>query len=105
MTAIAPFCPQYGSNQVVTPAAASANAAITKNCKQVRVVNTGANIGYFRTYFSGDNAAGFNVATTADCPVDAGGEIIVTKSEAHDRIAFISAAGTTFQVMTGEGWN
>lgn len=104
MTAIAPFCPQYGSNQVVTPAAASANAPITKNCKQVRVVNTGANIGYFRTYFSGDNAANFNVATTADCPVPAGMATTVTKSEMHDRIAFISAAGTTFQIMTGEGW-
>jgi hypothetical protein len=96
-----PFSPHFGTNQVVAPAAASAAASISRDDKQVRVVNTGANIGYFRTY---DSTAGAQSATTADCPVPAGLSTTITKGTNHDAIAYISAAGTTFQVMTGEGF-
>lgn len=98
---IQPFFPQYGSNQVLTAGAASATANITKASKQVRVVNTGANKGYFRVY---DSSNGAQAATTADCPVAAGAAVTVTKGGNQDTIAYISANGTTLEVMTGEGF-
>lgn len=101
MTIKQPFCPQYGSNKVLAVGAASASAGITPDCKQVRVVNTGANKGYFRAYNSND---GVQNATVADCPVATGMATTVTKDSTHNAIAFISAGGTTFEVMTGEGF-
>lgn len=103
MTARQPFFPHYGQNQVVTPGAASASAVINADDKQLRVVNTGAAKGYFRTYNSVGGTLPQN-ATVADCPVAAGAELIVTTGPQHDAIAYISAAGTTFEVMTGEGF-
>lgn len=100
MTIKQPFCPQYGSNQVLAAAAASASVAINKDSKQVRVVNTGANKGYFRIY---DNTDGAQAATTADCVVAAGATVTVTKGN-QGSLAHISAAGTTLEVMTGEGF-
>lgn len=101
MTIKQPFFPQYGSNQVLAAAAASASAAINQDCKQLRVVNTGPNKGYFRTYNSNNGAQS---ATVADCPVPTGMATTVTKDMTHNAIAFISAGGTTFEVMTGEGF-
>ncbi|MGE5622493.1 MAG: hypothetical protein ACM3WS_04995 [Bacillota bacterium] len=97
MTVRSPFKPHYGSNQVVTPGAASASITISKDDKSLRVVNTGANIGYFRT------GTGSVTASAADVPVPAGGSIVIEKPQEHDKLAHISASGTTFQVMTGEG--
>jgi hypothetical protein len=87
----------------VTPAAASATITIDGSDKQVRIVNSGAAKGYFRT-FSIALTPGGSEATVADCPVAAGDSIIVTKQSGHDRLSHISSAGTTFEVMTGEGW-
>lgn len=101
MTIKQPFYPHYGANQVVTPAAASVTITISADDKQVRVVNSGSGLGYFRTFSS---LSGALEATTADCPVRAGSDLVVTKDPSHDRLAHISAAGTTFNVMTGEGF-
>lgn len=100
-----PFAPSYGQNLVVAPAAASANSPIRADDTQVRVCNSGAAIGYFRTYSSVAAAAvaALGVATAADCVVLPGTCVIVSKSMDHDRIAYISATGTTFQVMSGDG--
>ncbi len=86
----------------MTPAAASASSPIAVDDKQLRVCNSGSNIGYFRTY---DSIGGTvtQAATTADCPVLAGTALVVTKGETHDAIAYISASGTTFQIQAGEG--
>ena len=94
-----PFFPHYGSNQILAAGVASGSSSISHQAKQLRVVNTGANIGYFRTYNSAD---GPQAATTADYPVPAGMGAIVSK-QGHNAIAIISAAGTTLQVMAGEG--
>jgi len=101
MTAKQPFNPQYGSNQVLTVGASSASATISTGSKQARVLNSGANKGYFRLY---NSKFGAQNASTADCPVSAGMATTVTKDQDHDSIAYISAAGTTFDVMTGEGF-
>jgi len=102
MTIKQPFFPSYGSNQVVSPAAAAAAITIDKDAKQVRIINTGANIAYVQTYSSTESPA--PVATTADFPIPAGGASTITKSMYHDRLSHISAAGTTLQIMTGEGF-
>lgn len=99
---IQPFMPKYNSNQVVTPGAASAAITIDKDNRQVRIVNTGANIAYIQTYSSADNAT--HTATTADFAIPAGMAATITKDTSHDRLAHISAAGTTLQIMTGDGF-
>lgn len=95
-----PFNPHFGTNQVVA-VAASAALPIDKTDDQLQVVNTGAGLGYFRTYSSQTVPA--PTATAADCPVAAGQNVLFTKGQEHDRIATFSAATTTFQVMTGCG--
>ena len=100
-----PFAPAFGSNQVVTAAAATAAVTIDKNASRLRVANTGANKGYFRTFNSAAAAALASVgqATTADMVVPAGSGSTITKDQDHDRLAYISAAGTTLEIMTGNG--
>lgn len=95
-----PFFPHYGSNQVLAAGAASASSVISHQAKQLRVANTGANIGYFRTY---DSSGGAQSATTADYPVAPGAVATVSK-QGHNAVAVISALGTTLQVMAGEGY-
>lgn len=101
MTVRAPFLPRYGSNQSVSPAAASAVITIGKGNKTIRAVNTGAtNVMHFRT---GKASDGTVTATAADVCVLPGKEIDIEKPEDHDTLAYISAAGTTAQFMAGEG--
>lgn len=97
MTIRAPFQGQRGANQVLTPAAASASVSINSTAKSVRLVNAGANICHVRI------GNGAQTATTADLPVRAGSEIVVSKGDGDDTLAHISAAGTTLHVQTGEG--
>ena len=103
MTTIAPFQPVNGSTIIVTPAAGSANSPILLKSQQVRILNTGANIAYIRTYGSLDLATAA-VATTADYPIASGQASVISKGVEHDRIAYISAAGTTLQITPGDGW-
>jgi hypothetical protein len=100
MTILAPFKPHQGTNQVVTPAAASAAITIGKGDKSIRVCNSGANIGYFRTGIAADGTV---TATTADVPVLSGTCLVIEKPQDHDTLAYISSGGTTFQAMSGEG--
>lgn len=101
MTIRQPFFPQYGSNQVLTAGAASLTTSINQKCKQVRVVNSGAAKAYFRTY---NSINGATAATVADCVALPNVPVIVTKDEGHDSLSYISATGTTLEVMTGEGF-
>lgn len=100
MSVHSPFKPHLGTNQVLTPAAGSAAVTIGKGDKSIRVCNSGAAIGYFRT---GLASAGTVTATTADVPVLPGESLVIEKPQDHDTLAHISAAGTTFQAMSGEG--
>lgn len=98
MSALQPFNPAYTSGQVVTPAAAAASISINPVSKQVCLTNLGAAVCYVRV---SDVAIS---ATTADFPVPAGQQAIITKSEGQGILSHISATGTTLHVMTGEGW-
>ena len=97
MTVHSNFAPQYGATQTVTPAAASAQIAIGKDCRTVRVSNTGTNIGSFRI------GTGTITASGADMPVEPGKTGYVSKEPTWDQLAHISAAGTTFVITPGNG--
>lgn len=98
MSVMAPFEGRKGANQNVTPAAASASISIDPKAKSVRLVNTGAtNVCHVRI------GIGAQTATTADLILRANSELIVSKGEGEDTLAYISAAGTTLSVQTGEG--
>ena len=97
MTVRAPFNPNRGANQVTTPGATSASVTINAISKSVRLVNSGANICHVRI------GAGAQTATTADLPIRAGSEVIVSKGEGEDTLAHISASGTTLHIQPGEG--
>lgn len=100
MTIRAPFEPRRGTNQVVTPAAASASVPIDPVAKSVRFVNSGAAICHVRI---GATKTVAEPATTADMPILAGGSIVVQKGDGENLVAFISATGTTLHIQTGEG--
>jgi hypothetical protein len=100
MSIRAPFEPRRGTNQVVTPAAASASTTIDPVAKSVRFVNSGAAICHVRI---GPTKAVAEPATTADMPILAGGSIVVQKGDGDNLVAYISAAGTTLHIQTGEG--
>lgn len=102
----APFFPVYGTNQVLTAAATSSAAVAIDpqgNNRQVRIVNTGANIAYVRI-----GPSTLPAATTADLAIppasSVGNTVIVSKDPMHTHIRHISAAGSTLQVMLGEGF-
>lgn len=94
----APFFPQYGSGQTVSPAAASATVNLLAGTKNVMLTNTGLNVCYVRI---GATAV---AATTADVPVLPGTQVVVSKDQDYTALTHISAAGTTLHIMTGEGW-
>ena len=103
MTVRAPFAPKFGANQVLAPAAASATVTIGFGSKSLRLCNTGANVCYVRTCYSGDPVGTNQTASTADTPVLAGTVLIISKPQDHDTLATISASGTTLLAQPGEG--
>lgn len=99
MAVYAPFEPRRGQNQNVTTGAVSASISIDPKAKSVRLVNTGAtNPCHVRI------GAGAQTATSADLIIRANSEIIVSKGEGEDTLAYIQSTGaTTLSVQTGEG--
>lgn len=98
-----PFFPAYGTNQAVTLAAATpGNANLNKENRQVRIVNTGANIAYVQAFSSVDQPG--VVADATDFPVPAGSMCTISKDIDQDRLAYFSTAGTTLNIMTGDGY-
>src|SRR6187549_2783997 len=95
------FNPSYGTNQVLTAGSASLPATVNKDDDQVRIVNSGASKAYVRCYSSLTVPA--PAATTADACVAAGQTSTFTKGQVNDRVAYISAGGTTLDLMTGNG--
>lgn len=103
MTARQPFAPNYGRNQVLSPAAGSASVVIDPQRlnDQLRFYNSGANKCYVRTF---DSRNGAQSATTADYPIGPGAYSTITKFQDDDSLATISAAGTTLEVIPGRGF-
>ncbi len=102
MSAMQPINPKWGSNQLLTASGSSQQATVAGNTKQIHVENTGgSNPVYLRT---GNSANGTVTATTADFRVSPGTVEVFTKPQDDDRLAYISASGTTFEIIEGEGW-
>jgi hypothetical protein len=97
MTIRSPFKPHYGTNQQVSVTASSSNSAINADDKSVRIVNSGLNLTYIKV------GTGAQTATSADLMLDSGNSIVIEKAMGENNIAYISASGTTLQIMTGEG--
>lgn len=98
MSVHAPFNPRRGSNQPVTAAAASASISLDPVAKSVRIVNVDlTNIAHIRI------GTGAQTASTLDLPVRPNSEIIVSKGDGENTLAYISAAGAALHVQTGEG--
>ena len=97
MTIKAAFEPRNGVNLTATSAASSASVSLDAQAKSVRLVNSGSNICFVRI------GIGAQTATTADMPVRANSEIVVSKGDGEDTLAHISATGTTLYIQTGEG--
>jgi len=102
MSALQPINPRWGSNQLLTAAAASAQATVSGQTKQIHIENTGTtNPVYVRT---GNSANGTVTATTADLRISPGTVEVFTKPQDDDKLAYISASGTTFEIIECEGW-
>lgn len=106
MTAIMPFQPVQGATQILTATATSQVVSVPQDSRQLRIMNAGAGLASIRTFSSRAIAADptNGVATTADFPVVASQVTTITKGSDHDRMAYISAAGTTIYVTPGDGW-
>ena len=98
MNILEPFAPTYGSGKTLTAGVASLTTSVHEDAKSICITNTGANIAYVRI---GNSSS---VATTADYPILAGDQAIITKTQGDNTLAYISAAGTTLHVMVGQGW-
>jgi len=70
---------------------------VNATCKSVRLVNSGTGICHVRI------GTGSQIATTADLPVRASSDVIVSKADGEDTVAYISSAGTTLHIQPGEG--
>lgn len=102
MSAMQPFNPVWGSNQLLTANGGSQVAPLSKSTKQVHLENTGTtNPVYVRCYL---NANGTSAATTADFRLSPGTVEVITKFQDFDRLSYISASGTTLEIIEGEGW-
>lgn len=102
MSAMQPINPKWGSNQLLTATGSSQQATVNGQTKQIHVENTGTtNPVYIRT---GNSANGTITATTADLRLSPGTVEVITKPQDDNRVAYISASGTTLELIEGEGW-
>lgn len=105
MSVIAPFAPHYTRGQVVAPAAASASIKIGLHKKSLCLTNLGTNVCYVRVSQSDPLFPNADIsASTADYPVLPGAQVVVSKPTDTDTLSFISAAGTSLHVISGEGF-
>jgi hypothetical protein len=91
------FNPAYGSGQNLTANATSQSVTIPAGTKSIRIVNTGSNPAQVRI------GKGTQTATTADLHIMPNTIEIFTKDQDDTTVAYISALGTTLNIMLGEG--
>lgn len=97
-----PFSPQFSSNQISTLTAATAAAlTVTRDCTTITVYNSGTGDLYVAAYDS--RALTPYVASNKDYPVPPGQTRVIFIGEVNDRVSVFSTAGTTSQVMAGDG--
>lgn len=92
------FTPSFNNGVTVSPGVSSAATTIGKGNTTLCLTNTGSNICYIKV---ADSSA---VATAADFPVLGGTQKYISISSNHVSVAYISAAGTTLNIMPGVGF-
>lgn len=97
MAVYAPFNAKRGDNQVLTATATSQSVTIDAVAKSVRILNGGLSVAHVRV------GTGAQTATTADTPILGNSDLVISKGDGEDTLAYISAVGTTLHVQTGEG--
>ncbi len=108
MSVASPFQPKRGGNKKVTATTTSQTTAFGPGQKSLRILNSGAVVGYFRTFDSTDTADAAVACTTADTPVGPAGAasstLVIEKPERHDSVAFLADSTTTvMHFQPGEG--
>jgi len=94
-----PFAPGYGHGAVRVATAVSANALIDVASQTLCLTNLGANVCYIKL-----SESSTDTASTADYPIPGGCQVSITKNRDFNRIAYISADGTSIHVLPGEGF-
>lgn len=96
-----PFSPQFGSNQILTLAAATPQpVSVTPDSTTLYVYNSGTGDLYVAAYSS--KAAAY-VASNKDFRVPPGASRLIYIGDVLDRVSAFSVAGTTAEIMTGDG--
>jgi hypothetical protein len=94
-----PFAPGYGHGAVLSATGTSANAAIDAASQTLCLTNLGSAVVYVKVT---EDAT--DTASTADYPIPGGCQVSITKNRNYNRIAYISADGTSLHVLPGEGF-
>ena len=108
MSVASPFQPKRGSNKKVTATTTSQVATFGAGQKSLRILNSGAVVGYFRTFDSNDAADAAIACTNLDTPVGPAGAasstLVIEKPERHDSVAYLADSTTTvMHFQPGEG--
>jgi hypothetical protein len=100
MSVQAAFNPAYGSGVIVSPGAASASSTIGLGSKALVITNLSSTVlSYIRV------GEGSQTATTADYPVLPYTQIVVSKAQDQNTVAYIApGGGGSIHIMAGEGY-
>jgi hypothetical protein len=97
-----PFAPQFGSTQqAVLGASGTSIKNIPGDCQVLRVLNVGAGDLYVRPYSSLQAVP--PVASAVDYRVLPSTDRLIYVGDAMDRVSLFSIAGTTAEIMQGDG--
>jgi uncharacterized cupin superfamily protein len=100
MAVQAAFNPAYGSGVTVSPGVASASSTVGGGSKALVITNLSSTVvAYVRV---GEGSA---TATTADYPVLPSTQIVLSKAQDQNVVAYIApAGGGSLHIMAGEGY-
>jgi len=100
MSVQAAFNPAYGTGTTVAPGVASASSTIGVGSKALVITNLSTTVlSYIRV------GTGSTTATTADYPVLPNTQIVVSKAQDQNTVAYIApAGGGSIHILAGEGY-
>jgi hypothetical protein len=100
MSVQAAFNPAYGTGITVAPTGTSASSTIGVGSKSLVITNLSTTVlSYIRV------GTGSTTATTADYPVLPNTQIVVSKAQDQNTVAYIApAGGGSIHILAGEGY-